>query len=33
MSGEFIVHCWICGKPVPLEECKTDDCGRPVHEN
>jgi hypothetical protein len=23
--------CPICGHPVPLEECKTDECGRAVH--
>jgi len=27
------VTCWICGKPVPLAESKTDDHGRIVHEN
>jgi hypothetical protein len=27
------VTCWICGYPVPLQECKPDDRGRPVHEN
>jgi hypothetical protein len=27
------VTCWICGYPVPLPECKTDDRGRAVHEN
>jgi hypothetical protein len=27
------VTCWICGYPVPLQECKADDRGRPVHEN
>jgi hypothetical protein len=27
------VTCWICGYPVPLQECKTDDRGRSVHEN
>ena len=24
--------CWICGKAVPLETCKTDEHGNPVHE-
>jgi hypothetical protein len=27
------VSCWICGKPIPLEDCKTDDHGHVVHEN
>ena len=26
------VNCWICGRPIPLEECKTDDYGHVVHE-
>jgi hypothetical protein len=26
------VPCVICGKPVRLEECKTNDLGEPVHE-
>jgi hypothetical protein len=25
-------HCWICGKPVALENCKVDEHGLPVHE-
>jgi transcription elongation factor Elf1 len=29
----FMVSCCICGKSVPLQERKTDDQGRPVHEN
>jgi hypothetical protein len=24
--------CWICGKAVPLEECKVDEHGLAVHE-
>lgn len=24
--------CWICGKPVALETCKTDEHGSAVHE-
>jgi hypothetical protein len=24
--------CWICGRPVSLEECKVDEHGLPVHE-
>jgi len=24
--------CWICGNPVALEECKTDEDGQAVHE-
>ena len=32
-SEKFTVSCSICGKPVPLRECKMDDYGRPVHEN
>jgi hypothetical protein len=26
------VPCVICGRPVRLEECKTNDIGEPVHE-
>jgi len=26
------VPCVICGKPVSLNECKTNDIGEPVHE-
>jgi len=26
-------HCWICGEPVRLEDCKIDEQGRAVHEN
>ena len=26
------VLCWLCGKTVELENCKTDERGRPVHE-
>jgi hypothetical protein len=26
------VPCVICGNPVRLEECKTNDLGEPVHE-
>jgi hypothetical protein len=26
-------NCWICGKPVSLETCKTDERGKPVHED
>ena len=26
------VTCTICGKPLPLEECKVNDLGQPVHE-
>lgn len=26
-------HCWICGEPVRLEDCKIDELGRAVHEN
>ena len=25
-------YCWICGNAVPLETCKTDEHGNPVHE-
>jgi hypothetical protein len=32
MAEKFKVTCSICGKPLPLEECKTDDHGNPVHE-
>jgi len=24
--------CWICGKPIRLEDCKIDEHGMPVHE-
>ena len=33
MAEEFVVYCWICNKPVRLKDCKTDDRGRPVHED
>lgn len=26
------LHCVICGKSVPLETAKTDECGKAVHE-
>jgi hypothetical protein len=32
-SLESIPTCWICSKPVLLENCKIDEHGRPVHEN
>jgi hypothetical protein len=33
MGRKAALHvCWICGHPVPLEECKTDEQGRAVHE-
>jgi hypothetical protein len=25
--------CWVCDKPVSLEECKIDEHGEAVHEN
>ena len=28
-----IVTCWICGKPIGSDECKTDDRGRHSHTN
>ena len=30
---EFTAACRMCGKPIPLEECKSDDHGGPVHED
>lgn len=33
MYERATINCWICGKPLPPEECKTDDRGRPIHEN
>jgi hypothetical protein len=27
------VPCVICGKPVPIAECKTNEIGEPVHES
>ena len=32
-SEKFTVSCSICGRPVPLQECKIDDYRRAVHEN
>jgi hypothetical protein len=32
-DGITSVKCWMCGKPIPLEECKTDDHGHVVHED
>jgi hypothetical protein len=28
----FVPMCSLCGEPVSLEDCKTDDGGRAVHE-
>jgi hypothetical protein len=33
MREKITVNCSICGKPVPLEQCKSDDPGRPAHED
>ena len=33
MHEKAVVFCRICGRPVPLEDCKSDDTGRIVHEN
>jgi hypothetical protein len=33
MSGSKTLTCWICGKPVPIETCKFDERGKPVHED
>jgi hypothetical protein len=27
------VICWICEKPIPLQDCQTDAIGHPVHED
>lgn len=32
MSGTSLI-CWLCKKPVPLENCKTDERHLPVHED
>jgi len=32
-TEDHIPYCWICGTPVPLEDCKIDEQGRAVHEN
>lgn len=32
MPEKLVVTCSMCGKPVPLEDCKCDDNGHPVHE-
>jgi hypothetical protein len=33
MRENITVNCSICGKPVPLQECKSNDNGHPVHED
>ncbi len=33
MREKITVNCSMCGKPVALEECKSDDHGHPVHED
>jgi hypothetical protein len=33
MATDAIPSCWICGKPVLLEDCKIDERGLAVHEN
>ncbi|HKT87118.1 MAG TPA: hypothetical protein VJQ59_01690 [Candidatus Sulfotelmatobacter sp.] len=31
MTASHLI-CWICKKPVPIENCKTDERHLPVHE-
>jgi hypothetical protein len=31
-AGDSTRICWMCGKPVSLETCKTDQHGKAVHE-
>jgi hypothetical protein len=31
--ADLVLHCSICGKPVRLEEAKTDSKGHAVHES
>ena len=33
MATDSSPYCWICGKPVLLEDCKVDEKGRAVHES
>ena len=33
MATDLTPCCWICDKPVPLEDCKIDEQGRAVHES
>ena len=28
-----MTECWICGRLMILEDCKSDDRGKPVHED
>ncbi len=32
MTRKLRAYCWICGKEVPLEHCKTDEHGHAVHD-
>jgi hypothetical protein len=32
MSSHFVPLCFLCGSQAPLETCKADEYGRPVHE-
>ncbi len=31
-DSSLVPECWICGQPCPLEDCKVDETGLPVHE-
>jgi hypothetical protein len=33
MSLRATHSCWICDRPVQLENCKIDERGKPVHED
>ena len=32
MATQRTLACWICNKAVPINECKFDEHGNPVHE-
>lgn len=32
MTTQIIHLCWVCGKPVDVATCKTDEYGEAVHE-
>jgi hypothetical protein len=31
-ASQRSIFCCICAEPIPLETCKTDECGKSVHE-
>ena len=33
MTSSFSTICWLCGKSLALESCKTDEHGHAIHES